>query len=128
MFTSSISSIAQWDTAKGPIPEEVQYDAGVAVGFGYGESKYVSERVSHISVWGSLHPTNTALNKILDNSKLPASSFRIGQVTGGYPRGAWSATEWFPMIIKSSVSMGALPDAQAPGVSLHGCILAEGRH
>ncbi|KAJ8587737.1 NAD(P)-binding protein [Rhizopogon salebrosus TDB-379] len=98
MFTSSISSIAQWDTAKGPIPEEVQYDAGVAVGFGYGESKYVSER-------------------ILDNSKLPASSFRIGQVTGGHPRGAWSTTEWFPMIIKSSVSMGALPDAQAPGLT-----------
>ncbi|OAX33021.1 acetyl-CoA synthetase-like protein, partial [Rhizopogon vinicolor AM-OR11-026] len=63
MFTSSVSSAQSWDRAKGPFPEEVQYDAGVAVGLGYGASKYVSER-------------------ILVNSKLPASSFRIGQVPG----------------------------------------------
>jgi hypothetical protein len=48
MFTSSISSAANWHRAKGPFPEEVQYDAEVAVGLGYGESKYISERVSHM--------------------------------------------------------------------------------
>jgi len=46
MFASSISSAQSWDGTKGPFPEEIQYDAGVAVGMGYGESKYVSERVS----------------------------------------------------------------------------------
>jgi thioester reductase-like protein/acyl-CoA synthetase (AMP-forming)/AMP-acid ligase II len=93
MFASSISSAQSWGRAKGPFPEEVVYDAGVAIGLGYGASKYVSERV-------------------LVNSKLPATSFRIGQVSGGPPRGAWSTTNWVPIIVKSSVSLGALPEAQ----------------
>ncbi|OAX30945.1 hypothetical protein K503DRAFT_870821 [Rhizopogon vinicolor AM-OR11-026] len=93
MFTSSVSSAQGWDRAKGSFPEEVQYDAGVAEGPGYGASKYVCERV-------------------LVNSKLPASSFRIGQVSGGPPRGAWSTTDWLPIIVKSSVRLGALPEAQ----------------
>jgi len=50
MFTSSISSGQNWDKAKGPFPEEVQYDVGVAEGLGYGASKYVSERVSYMLV------------------------------------------------------------------------------
>ncbi|KAG1799974.1 putative aminoadipate reductase, partial [Suillus variegatus] len=99
MFTSSISSAQSWDKAKGPFPEEVEYDAGIAVGLGYGASKYVSERV-------------------LVNSKLPASSFRIGQVSGGPPRGAWSTTNWLPIIVKSSISLGALPEAKGVSPSL----------
>ncbi|KAG1870690.1 putative aminoadipate reductase [Suillus subalutaceus] len=93
MFASSISSAQSWNSVKGPFPEEVEYDARVAVGLGYGASKYVSER-------------------ILANSKLPATSFRIGQVSGGPPRGAWSTTNWVPIFVKSSVSLGALPEAQ----------------
>lgn len=48
-------------------------------------------------------------------SGLPATSFRIGQITGGDPRGAWSTTDWVPIIVKSSVTLGALPEAR--GVS-----------
>ena len=59
---------------------------------------------------------NVSFNKLLVNSKLPASSFRIGQISGGPPRGAWSATDWLPIIVKSSVSLGALPEAR--GVSV----------
>ncbi|KAG2145295.1 putative aminoadipate reductase [Suillus bovinus] len=99
MFASSISSAQSWDKAKGPFPEEVEYDAGVAVGLGYGASKYVSERV-------------------LVNSKLPVSSFIIGQVSGGPPRGAWSTTNWVPIIVKSSVILGALPEAKGVSSSL----------
>ncbi|KAG1870691.1 putative aminoadipate reductase [Suillus subalutaceus] len=93
MFASSVSSAQSWGREKGPFPEEVEYDAGIAVGLGYGASKYVSER-------------------ILVKSKLPATSFRIGQVSGGPPRGAWSTTNWVPIFVKSSVSLGALPEAQ----------------
>ncbi|KAG2369146.1 hypothetical protein BDR07DRAFT_1477459 [Suillus spraguei] len=93
MFTSSISSAQSWDRAKGPFPEEVQYDTEVAAGPGYGASKYVAER-------------------ILVNSKLPASSFRIGQISGGPPRGAWSTTNWLPIIVESSVNLGVLPEAK----------------
>ncbi|KAG2103392.1 putative aminoadipate reductase [Suillus discolor] len=93
LFTSSISTAQSWDKSKGPFPEEVQYDAGVAEGHGYGAGKYVCERV-------------------LVNSKLPACSFRIGQIAGGPPRGAWSTTDWLPIIVKSSVSLGVFPEAQ----------------
>jgi thioester reductase-like protein len=114
MFTSSISTAQNWDRSKGPFPEEVQYDAGVAEGLGYGASKYVSERVSHRFFMKMMYLTNAAIliNKVLVNSKLPATSFRIGQISGGPPRGAWSTTDWLPIIVKSSVSLGALPETQ----------------
>ncbi|KAH7882112.1 putative aminoadipate reductase [Phlebopus sp. FC_14] len=93
LFTSSVASAQCWDKSKGAFPEEVQFDAGVAAGAGYGASKYVCER-------------------LLVNSGLPGSSFRIGQVTGGPPRGAWSITDWVPIIVKSSVVLGGLPEAR----------------
>ncbi|KAI6017888.1 hypothetical protein EDC04DRAFT_2607953 [Pisolithus marmoratus] len=58
---------------------------------GYGASKYVCERM-------------------LEMSGLLATSFRIGQITGGAPRGAWSITEWVPIMVKSSVTLGGLLD------------------
>ncbi|KZP33045.1 acetyl-CoA synthetase-like protein [Athelia psychrophila] len=92
MFTSSIASAQGWDQGRGAFPEEVQTDVGVAVGGGYGEAKYASER-------------------ILAKSGLQATSFRIGQMTGGLPNGAWSTTDWVPSLVKSSLALGALPDA-----------------
>ncbi|KIK57239.1 hypothetical protein GYMLUDRAFT_247199 [Collybiopsis luxurians FD-317 M1] len=93
LFTSSIGSAQSWDArARGAYPEEVVVDAQYAVGSGYGESKYVTER-------------------ILAKSGLQATSFRIGQVTGGQPNGAWATTDWVPIIVKSSLMIGMLPDA-----------------
>ncbi|KAJ7360799.1 putative aminoadipate reductase [Mycena albidolilacea] len=90
LFTSSIASAQSWDQTLGPFPEEVQYDASVTLGNGYGESKYVSER-------------------ILAASGLEATSFRIGQVTGSSINGAWSTTDWVPAIVKSSIALGNFP-------------------
>ncbi|KAJ6514497.1 putative aminoadipate reductase [Mycena vitilis] len=90
LFTSSISSAQGWDLNLGPFPEELQLDANVAVGSGYGESKYVSER-------------------ILAASGLDATSFRIGQVSGSASNGAWSTTDWVPAIVKSSIALGNFP-------------------
>jgi thioester reductase-like protein len=42
---------------------------------------------------------------------LQATSLRIGQITGGLPNGAWSTTDWVPILIKSSLALGALPSA-----------------
>ncbi|KAH7912703.1 putative nonribosomal peptide synthetase [Hygrophoropsis aurantiaca] len=91
VFTSSIGSAQSWDQSKGPFPEEVQ-DAGVAVGSGYGESKYVCER-------------------LIVKSGLHATSLRIGQIAGG-PNGSWATTDWLPIIVKSSLALGILPEAQ----------------
>ncbi|KAH7929522.1 putative aminoadipate reductase [Leucogyrophana mollusca] len=92
LFTSSIASAHSWDYHRGPFPEEVQLDAGVAVGAGYGESKYVAER-------------------LVAKSGLQATSFRIGQIAGG-PNGAWASTDWLPIIVKSSLTLGVFPDAE----------------
>ncbi|KAJ7865170.1 putative aminoadipate reductase [Mycena olivaceomarginata] len=90
LFTSSIASAQNWDRNLGPFPEELQLDASVAVGNGYGESKYVSER-------------------ILAASGIAATSFRIGQVSGSMSNGAWSTTDWVPVMVKSSIALGNFP-------------------
>ncbi|KAJ7648272.1 putative aminoadipate reductase [Mycena polygramma] len=90
LFTSSIGSAQGWDLKRGPFPEDVQFEASVAVGNGYGESKYVSER-------------------ILAASGLEATSFRIGQVCGSARNGSWATTEWVPTIVKSSIALGNFP-------------------
>ncbi|KAF9062745.1 hypothetical protein BDP27DRAFT_1427576 [Rhodocollybia butyracea] len=94
LFTSSISSTQSWNAqTQGPYPEHVVMDAKYAVGGGYGESKYVTER-------------------ILAKSGLQGTSLRIGQITGATaPNGAWATTDWVPIIVKSSLSLGILPDA-----------------
>ncbi|EIW80241.1 acetyl-CoA synthetase-like protein [Coniophora puteana RWD-64-598 SS2] len=91
LFTSSIGSTKSWDKSKGAYPEEVLLDAATAVGNGYGESKYVAERV-------------------LSKSGLTTTSVRIGQIAGG-PNGAWATSDWVPILIKSGIALGALPDA-----------------
>ncbi|KAJ7146581.1 hypothetical protein C8R44DRAFT_757824, partial [Mycena epipterygia] len=90
LFTSSVASAQGWDQSLGPFPEELQLDAGVAVGNGYGESKYVSER-------------------LLAASGLKATSFRIGQVSGSASNGSWSTSDWVPAIVKSSIALGNFP-------------------
>ncbi|KAF9475758.1 putative aminoadipate reductase [Pholiota conissans] len=90
LFTSSISSAFSWDQSLGAYPEEILKDARYAVGNGYGESKYVTER-------------------ILAQSGLKATSFRIGQISGGHPNGAWATSDWVPILVKSSIYMNALP-------------------
>ncbi|KAF8555340.1 putative nonribosomal peptide synthetase [Imleria badia] len=91
LFTSSIGSAQGWDNLKGPFPEEVQLDPSVAVGAGYGEGKYTTERM-------------------IVQSGLHATSLRIGQIAGGHG-GSWATTDWFPIIVKSSIALGALPEA-----------------
>jgi len=49
--------------------------------------------------------------QILAKSGLQATSFRIGQVTGGAPNGAWATTDWVPILVKTSLSIGMLPNA-----------------
>lgn len=53
LFTSSIASAQSWDQSRGPYPEQLVSDAKYAVGGGYGEGKYVAERVRN-NVYGIL--------------------------------------------------------------------------
>ncbi|KAJ7164330.1 hypothetical protein C8R46DRAFT_901456 [Mycena filopes] len=88
-FTSSIGAVQGW-ASDAPVPELVLPQVELARGQGYGEGKYVVERLLQIS-------------------QLPSASFRIGQISGGPPLGAWPVTEWFPILVKSSIAMKLFP-------------------
>ncbi|KAJ7236044.1 hypothetical protein B0H12DRAFT_1256714 [Mycena haematopus] len=90
LFTSSVGSALGWDRKLGPFPEELQLDPNIAVGSGYGESKYVCER-------------------ILASSGLDATSFRIGQICGSENNGAWATSDWVAAMVKSSIALGSFP-------------------
>jgi thioester reductase-like protein len=34
---------------------------------------------------------------------------RVGQVSGSASSGAWNTTDWVPILVKSSLSLGILP-------------------
>ncbi|KAJ7701502.1 hypothetical protein B0H17DRAFT_1157730 [Mycena rosella] len=87
VFISSIAAMSA-DPAVGPSPKEMMYVAAGA--FGYGQSKFVAEQ-------------------ILMQSGLHTASLRIGQLYGGLPNGAWATTDWIPILVKSSKTLGCLP-------------------
>ncbi|KAG9309638.1 putative aminoadipate reductase [Chiua virens] len=91
LFTSSIGSAQAWDNSKGRFSEEIQLDSSFAIGSGYGEAKYAAER-------------------IIAKSGLHSTSLRIGQIAGGVG-GSWATTDWFPILVKSSIALGALPES-----------------
>ncbi|KAG6907803.1 putative NRPS-like protein biosynthetic cluster [Tephrocybe rancida] len=92
LFVSSIAAVQHWDRSKGAVPEDAMVDVSVALGGGYGEAKHVAER-------------------ILLQSGLQGLTLRLGQISGGRPKGAWPTTEWLPILVKTSLTLGALPDA-----------------
>ncbi|TFK46448.1 acetyl-CoA synthetase-like protein [Heliocybe sulcata] len=93
VFVSSITVAQSWDYSNGSFPEDVLQDASYAVGGGYGEGKYVAERVP------------------ASETGLKCTTVRIGQICGGVPDGAWASTDWFPILVKSSITLQCLPDS-----------------
>ncbi|KAJ7784191.1 hypothetical protein B0H16DRAFT_1491669 [Mycena metata] len=89
LFTSSIATAQAWDPRCGPCPETILGDTRLAVG-GYGQSKYVAEQ-------------------ILARSGLNVICFRLGQICGSLPTGAWATTNWVPIMVKTSITLGCLP-------------------
>jgi thioester reductase-like protein len=68
----------------------------VAVGTGYGESKWVSERLLEVAA---------------AESPLEPTIIRVGQICGG-PNGFWNEKEWVPSLIRSSVHLNCLPSSE----------------
>ncbi|KAJ7845316.1 putative aminoadipate reductase [Mycena leptocephala] len=91
VFTSSISAALAWDRALGACQEELTDLGGdVSATTGYGQSKFVAEH-------------------ILGKSGLHAAIIRIGQVCGAPPQGAWATSDWFPILVKTGLTLGYLP-------------------
>ncbi|OOQ87627.1 NRPS-like enzyme [Penicillium brasilianum] len=95
-FVSSVSTVGAWTRQMGSlVPEEPIEDSDVALQQGYGESKYVAERIC------------------LEASRrchVPTTVYRVGQIAGPtLPNGQWNRQEWLPTIIASSKAMGKIP-------------------
>ncbi|KDQ17952.1 hypothetical protein BOTBODRAFT_171650 [Botryobasidium botryosum FD-172 SS1] len=97
VFLSSISSVQNWQLDI-PVPERALPDARVALGVGYGESKWVSERILHIAA------EQTALRPLV---------VRVGQLTFGQ-NGSWNSTEYLPTILRSAITLGTMPTIESP--------------
>jgi len=101
IFTSTIGTTSNWQEPRA-VPEEQISDPVVALGNGYGESKWVTERV---------------LVAAAEQKGLKATIWRVGQLAGSTVNGAWNATDWVPIIAASGQTMGVLPSAEKGSVS-----------
>jgi len=100
LFTSSISSAFNYKSSDGlniSVPEIVLKDDSVPANMGYGQSKYIAERL---------------LDYASQKFNLTSASVRVAQVAGPVENlGHWNRNEWFPSLVISSRSLNALPDS-----------------
>ena len=103
-----LSSIAAVGTYRGPpqrvsqgneagetiVPEEPINDPSIPLDQGYGQSKYVSERVIVNATQAGLH----------------ATIVRVGQLSGVTTNGAWNTSENVPILFRSSIALGMIPN------------------
>lgn len=91
-FCSSVS-VASRTPAPATIPEEIINDFSHSQSFGYGQSKLVAEQIISNSRAQGSH----------------ASVLRIGQIVGDSIHGLWNDSEAIPLMIRSAITLGALP-------------------
>jgi thioester reductase-like protein len=89
-FVSSVSAAVRSGSV---IPEAHLKHLTDAQQMGYARSKLVAERLC-------LHAHQAGLD---------ARVFRVGQIVGDTQQGQWNATEAIPLMIRSAISIGALP-------------------
>lgn len=92
-FVSSISAVAN----AAPVPEKIVDDWRAPQENGYGQSKFVAERV---------------LDAAAKVANVPTVVCRVGQIAGPTTAaGVWPKQEWLPSLIASSRYLGKLPSS-----------------
>jgi UDP-glucose 4-epimerase len=99
MFISSIATLANLGVASPGqiIPEASLHVSESACGIGYADAKLVCEKI--LEEAAQLHAT-----------KLEFSIVRCGQLAGSKITGAWNTNEQIPMLVKTSLSLGIMPE------------------
>ncbi|KAI1288309.1 putative polyketide synthase [Xylaria venustula] len=98
-FVSSIATVGYYPIHHGtPHVPEAQMTIVSVLPTGYAEAKFVCERILRHTI--AAHP-----------ARFRAMTVRLGQVAGSIS-GHWNHTEHISFIIKSSQTLGALPDLQ----------------
>ncbi|KAF8990609.1 hypothetical protein BDQ17DRAFT_1433645 [Cyathus striatus] len=77
-----------------PIPEDIPTQAETAVGNGYTESKWISEKI---------------LANAAKRTTLRPLVVRVGQLSGGI-NGCWNTHEWVPALVQSTSALKCVPD------------------
>ncbi|KAI0543188.1 hypothetical protein GGR58DRAFT_12902 [Xylaria digitata] len=99
IFISTTGVADSWSTSLGPVPETKLEDFSLP-STGYGQSKMV----------GSL-----VLENIAKANGFPAATIRVGQIAGPEAeKGSWNKHEWLPILVASSLYLGALPSDLGP--------------
>ncbi|RPD70255.1 acetyl-CoA synthetase-like protein [Lentinus tigrinus ALCF2SS1-7] len=93
LFVSSISAVLNY-SATGPVPETLNFGPELAVGLGYGESKWVTEQL---------------LGRAAKETGLRTVVVRVGQLSGDTRVGGWNVKEWVPAIVRASKLLGCAP-------------------
>ena len=103
MFVSSIASVGNYHEPRNqwePVPEEILENPNVAQQMGYGQSKYVAERV---------------LAAAPVKAGVPVTILRSSQIAGPvgvFPDAlgpAWNKAEWLPSIVETSRNLSCIP-------------------
>ncbi|KAJ7456929.1 acetyl-CoA synthetase-like protein [Mycena latifolia] len=94
-FLSSVAVVAGW--CDGAAPEASLDRPAVCLDQGYAHSKYVAEKIIERAV---AHCPG-----------FEATIIRSGQLAGAEETGAWSPTEHIPILMKSCVDFGLVPDS-----------------
>ena len=99
VFISSVSSVANWPQiySQQLVPEAPLLNYEIASYVGYGESKFVAEKILGISNL---------------RAGVPVSILQVGQIAGSTvpADAAWPVQEWLPSLVKTSKSLGAIPE------------------
>ena len=98
LYVSSVSAVSSLPSAT--VPEEIIQDSLASAEMGYGESKYVAERI-----------LGYAARKL----SLRIDIARVGQIAGPIlSAGEWNMNEWFPSLVRSSLYLGTIPTSLGP--------------
>ena len=79
-----------------PPVRETPIEPSSALGTGYGESKWIAEKV---------------FLTVAERAGVLAIVVRLGQISGA-KTGHWNEREWFPALVKSAEFTGCLPDVE----------------
>ncbi|KAJ5323083.1 NRPS-like enzyme [Penicillium brevicompactum] len=100
-FISSVSTVTGQSLILGDRILEKRQGVSCVLPQGYGESKYIAERLCEISS---------------KRTGAKIAIHRVGQLGGpsNSAAGMWNTRDWFPSLIKSSLTMQMLPDNLGP--------------
>ncbi|KAI9155765.1 O-methyltransferase sol2 [Paramyrothecium foliicola] len=100
---SLLSSVASSLRGKDCPMKEVQYE-WEAASMGYGQSKWVAEKICHAA----------ARHAQICGVEMAVKILRIGQVAGDTRYGIWNPSETIPIIVQSAITTGVLPIMEGP--------------